>query len=780
MQTKPETGSYSDAPRKPNRLLQFFEALSQRLNLLAEVAMVNIFSLILLVILYLFYWTFPQAKDLLLTINQESHLQIVLFFTSLATLSGISWYMPRYFYKENRKVCNEAKSWSELFSINMDKHRIDYDDESLEQRFKEDPDLRMKYFKERIPRILSAAMLFLVTLGILNVGNEMNMAESSKFPWNISAYTVMAVLGGAYLLNLLLGRWTTAFRFNRWIHKRLGKYVVYYFIVVGLILIGLMWTKRGGLDDLPNLLLAASLVSISFLVFAICRKNIPFLRVDSNIRYPFGILAGLLCLTFILINLFPQLSQEMNPLVCANLSFVFYLTLLYAIRFWGMRRGIWSVMFLLLGIMVVTAFTNSSRHHEISYLENTYNPDKRLTTETYFKAWLDQRQDVIRDYLATHPDDSFPILIVSAEGGGSRAAFWTSRVHGYLENQIPGYYQNHLFALTGASGGSTGNATFFAMKQGGVASENMKQVSQDMFLENYLSSSLTLLLGADLLKDVLGIPLNRNRAKQLEQEWRDKLGSMLEPGAVNAFNEPFMDFWYDSKTELKSNVQPILLLNTTQVQGAGHAIVSPVQLKETTYWGMDLLDTLYSIRPQKTIPLVTANLLNASFPYINPAGQIEGVGSFVDAGYFDNYGARVAAGMLKKLSEIRMSDSLVQKVRFVSVLIRNSTVGEDVSADRPKNKPSSQLLAPISTISNIRSAVNDHNFWDLQCSADAFYQIDLKWVPIVMNEGDEPVSPIIPLARYLSPMAIQAMETSLDSLTSDPDSDLSQLVQKLK
>lgn len=882
-ETAPETANRPLIQRKADWLMRFFETLSNRLTLLAGAAMVNIFSVILLIIVYLFYWTFPQAKDLLLTINQESHLQIVLFFASLVTLAGICWYLPRYFYPDQRRLVRKVKTWAEFFkgsqngaalkallkhkdetldALLMDdserletllkgddqtlawlmaekrtlqallKHNanardawekqydeildtlIQDEDEILEALLKDNPHAlkswkkgddetlegllkgdellckklelwRLKYFEKRIPRILSTAMLLLVTLGILNVGNEV----STKFPWNIPANWVAAILGSFYLLNLLVGNQTTAFRFNRWVHNRLGKRVLYYFAAVGLVLAALMLTMKGGLDDLAYLLLGSFLISVSFLVFAICRKSIPYLRFDSNIRFPLSILAVLLSLVFIVINLAPGLSQQMNPLVCANLSFVFYLTVLYGIRFWGMRRGIYAVLFLLAGVFVVSSLTNSTRHHEISYLENTYNPDKRLPLEDYFNAWVRQREDSIRAWLAAHPGDSFPVLIVSAEGGGSRAAFWTSRVHGYLENQIPGYYRHHLFTLTGASGGTTGNSTFFAMKQGGVASGDMKEVSRKMFLENYLSSSLTLLLGADLVQDVLGLRLNRDRGKRLEEEWRNRLTALLPPGRTNAFNEPFLKFWYDDNTRLKPDVPPLLLINTTQVQGAGHALVSPVRIKTTSYLGMDLLDTLYKTDPKNTIPLVTANLLNASFPYINPAGHIEGVGSFVDAGYFDNYGARVAAGTLKELSGIRNAaagsgDSVFQKIKFISVLVQNSTVDPDPTrlTTDPKIKLSSQLLAPANTIGNIRSAVNDHNFWDLQHSADAFFQINLKRVPVEVEvEGrTERVTPVIPLARYLSPLAVQAMEASLDSLAADRASDLARLVRTLK
>ncbi|MEZ4827164.1 MAG: hypothetical protein R3C61_12940 [Bacteroidia bacterium] len=772
IENAPKPSAISYVQKIGKRAESFLVRLSTRLKLLGEVAMTNLFTIVLLIFIYLFYWTFPQAKDLLLTINQENHLQIVLFFTSLITLAGISWYLPRYFYEENRSQFTHLSSWKKIFDTDPG-----YANGYSAAYTPAEADTYPRHFREMMPRVLAASLLFLVTLGILNVGNEIDPAG---FPWSISAYRVMAVLGGAILLILLLenGSEPVFFRLNFWLRDNVGGRVTYYFGFVGLVLAGLMFTKQGDFNDLKFLLLAAFLISFSFLIFTICRRWMPFFKHHNNISYPLATLAVLLSAVFVLINVFPSLSQRMNPLVCANLAFVFYLTVLYLTRILGMRKRIFTVLFLLTGIFVCAGVTNSFRHHEINYINKSYNPGKRLTMEDYFRQWENQRREVIQNYLISHPNDSFPIVIVSAEGGGSRAAFWTSRVHGYLEQNIPGYYQNHLFALTGASGGSTGNSTFFAMKQGDVSPGRMQAVSSEMFRENYLSSSLTLLLGADLIKDILGLSFGSDRGRQLEDEWRNKLASLLENGKTNAFCKPYMSFWYGGKgnMQLNQDVGPLLFYNMTRVQGGGHAIVSPVKINESAYRGIDLLDSMYKQHPDLTLPFISANLLNASFPYINPAGHIKGVGSFVDAGYFDNYGARTASCVLKELAAIRESDTTFRRIKLISVLVRNGTVDQVLSDAEPV--PSNQLLAPVSTLGNLRSAINDHNLWELQNRADDFYSIDLRKVP-VMQSG-KAVTPIIPLARYLSSLAITAMETSLENMGNNDHSELCRLVRSLQ
>lgn len=795
-----------------DRIINFFSSLSTRFSLLSEVARANIYGILLLIIIYLFYWTFPQAKDLLLTINQENHIQIGLFFASLITLAGICWYMPRFFYKENSEhhdnsndygystnkgessyteqemPAAERKTWREFLTADLKGHTMNYDGEKEDYESKEAyyNSCYDKQFKEMIPRILASSLLFIVTLGILNVANEMG---SGKFPWNISAYLVLGVLVLSLFSILIFeqGEKPLLFNITLWVEGRIKKrastkYVILgYFILTGILLILLMLTKRGGFEDLPYLFTASLLLSLAFLVFTICRRWIPVLNKDSNVRYPLGVLALFLSFLFVLINIFPSLAQMMNPLVCANLAFVFYLTVLYMISLWGLRNKVNMVFFLILGVFILGSITSSFRNHEVTYVPNKINPDLRMDMGSYFSDWVDQRSEHIENYLRENPNDSFPVIVVSAEGGGSRAAYWTANIHGYLAQNIPGYYDNHLLAMTGASGGSTGNCTFYAMQKAAVGLDRMNPLLDTMFTANYLSSSLTLLMGADLIKDVLGLPVGRNRARQLEKEWAEKLQLLVGNEARNIFNEPFLELWYEGETNprLRTDAGPLLFINMTHIQGAGHAVVSPLKLQSSSYFGLDLLDTMYKVNSTRTLKIVTANLLNASFPYINPAGQIEGVGSFVDAGYFDNYGARTGAALIQELSELRENapdSSLYKKIKIISVLMRNSTA----DSSPPSDKPSSQLVAPISTLGGIRRAVNSQNFWFLENTADAFYTIDLKREKITPVEGGAEILPIIPLARYLSSTATKAMDESLKVKKADPNSNLRQLQSEFK
>ena len=66
-------------------------------------------------------------------------------------------------------------------------------------------------------------------------------------------------------------------------------------------------------------------------------------------------------------------------------------------------------------------------------------------------------------------DDSikkFPIFFVMANGGASRSGYWTASVLSKLEDETRGDFSKNLFCLSGASGGSIGNGTFFSLLRG--------------------------------------------------------------------------------------------------------------------------------------------------------------------------------------------------------------------------------------------------------------------------------------------------------------------------
>ena len=84
----------------------------------------------------------------------------------------------------------------------------------------------------------------------------------------------------------------------------------------------------------------------------------------------------------------------------------------------------------------------------------------RKNLRNYFLDWVHQPE---RDTLLhrLNPSQRYPVYFVLANGGASRSGYWTASILSRLEDSTEGEFSKHLFCLSGASGGSVGNATFF-------------------------------------------------------------------------------------------------------------------------------------------------------------------------------------------------------------------------------------------------------------------------------------------------------------------------------
>src|SRR5205814_1339450 len=89
-------------------------------------------------------------------------------------------------------------------------------------------------------------------------------------------------------------------------------------------------------------------------------------------------------------------------------------------------------------------------------IRHTNDPARHLPppSDSQFTEWLKNRPDS-GDYR------SYPVFFVATEGGGLRAAYYTSLVLSAIQDRCPAFAQ-HLFAISGVSGGSVGAGIFAA------------------------------------------------------------------------------------------------------------------------------------------------------------------------------------------------------------------------------------------------------------------------------------------------------------------------------
>src|SRR5262249_8763848 len=126
----------------------------------------------------------------------------------------------------------------------------------------------------------------------------------------------------------------------------------------------------------------------------------------------------------------------------ASLTLFGSLVLIYLPKAYGWPSFVW------LPILVFFAFPqfNLNRNHAIDFrlvkLSNEA-PAKRPNVTEQFDAWLEKR-------------GPGPIVLVAAEGGGSRSGWWTAHVLGSLDYVTEGAFSQRVFAISSISGGSLG------------------------------------------------------------------------------------------------------------------------------------------------------------------------------------------------------------------------------------------------------------------------------------------------------------------------------------
>ena len=339
---------------------------------------------------------------------------------------------------------------------------------------------------------------------------------------------------------------------------------------------------------------------------------------------------------------------------------------------------------LLLLAMIFSCFNDN---HAIRKLDAT--PGARPDLATYFHARYDRLRQI-----SPNPG-RLPVFVVATEGGGIRAAYWTTTVLTHLQDSIRNNggptFADHCFAISGVSGGSLGAIVFDALRseeidRGGNGFK-LHPRAQAMLGEksDALTPTLAVMLQPDLVQRFLPFRLFRDRAQALERSWefwwRQAVGD-------DRFTTGFANMSEHYGTQL-----PLLLINGTMVEAGNRIITTGVRSDSAFGDSVDAFDHLgHDLR------LSTSALMSARFTYVSPAGTlIHGCnveGHVVDGGYFENSGAATGEEIAAWLQENLPVDVWVIIIKY----------GPDSSGFPPPERFANELLSPIRAIFDTRGA----------------------------------------------------------------------------
>jgi hypothetical protein len=307
-------------------------------------------------------------------------------------------------------------------------------------------------------------------------------------------------------------------------------------------------------------------------------------------------------------------------------------------------------------------------NHAIRLAKRT--PARLPSAQMALDAWLDTRGD--KDHYGNTP---YPVFFVSAAGGGMYAAHHAATVLARLQDRCPNFAQ-HVFALSGVSGGSLGIAVFASLARhfapntehkgcqlGPLNVGPLEERVQRYFLDaDLLAPVVAASLFPDFLQRFLPVKINSfDRAQALEASLADAWPRAApEKANENPFTRPFLAHWDIA------NPSPALILNTTDVEYGYRTPITPftiVSLGEignipTMTTVNEFHDAMRGKDPgsewefDQDLTLGAAVGLSARFPWILPAGLVplaKREARIVDGGYIENSGAETILDLLRTL-----------------------------------------------------------------------------------------------------------------------------------
>ncbi len=451
----------------------------------------------------------------------------------------------------------------------------------------------------------------------------------------------------------------------------------------------------------------------------------------------YAVVVVLNVLVTVLIALRPEAFDGIGPLAILLIAEAFLCFSGSLICMIGDRRGVplLSAMLLLSASLHWLHLNDNHKVRQYPAMSTHQHPDTppadtRPSFDDYANAWLDDR---------CTGRATCPVILVSSEGGGIRAAAWTalvlSRLTATVDASAPAQGEpllpRYLFAGSGVSGGSLGLATYVSLVQqpSPTPGWTLEQRAQDVLGHDFLAPTLANAFFVDFTQRWLPGAWLNDRARALTRAWE----SAARTQGVTAFEQPFSALYQQGDGKVLT-VVPALFLNSTTVtegrrfvQHPFRPIVTPQREGWTAAFdGSSWLDP--------RVPLSEVVLNSARFTYISPAGTLETGAKnppvpsrlqLVDGGYFENSGTTTLLEVMRLL-RIKAAQRK-QTLRFIVIHISNDVLINDfvdnhdpahpwpfysaLCPPAPSAKGDSvhgEAIAPFDALLNTRNARGDY------------------------------------------------------------------------
>ena len=404
------------------------------------------------------------------------------------------------------------------------------------------------------------------------------------------------------------------------------------------------------------------------------------------------------------------------------LAFSFSIPMGSALVWAGMRAGVPILTFLLVWAVIISPLTDN-------HVVQTFPADVTARPEIgpAFDRWFTR----LAAAQPPGPDGRYPVFLVATEGGGIRAAYWTAAVLTSLTDTVPSF-SNHLFAISGVSGGALGSTVYGALlAQRGLYDVRLEEVdytpqmgehhtlrlaASQVLSQDSLAPTLAAMTQQDLAQRFFPAPIFPDRARALEggweRAWRTTIASP-DGKPDDTFAGGFLRMMRGKEDRL-----PALFLNGTIVETGQRIVASNLRLETNGHSGTELADSVDLFEAiGGDVRVSTAADNSTRFTYVSPAGTLlrgrAGDGGspldcapgqrcehVVDGGYFENSGSATVSDILDVIGRSRHAARIRPHIVFIQF----------EQAEPPPvrtSKFANEVLSPVRALLSVRGAHAD-------------------------------------------------------------------------
>lgn len=389
--------------------------------------------------------------------------------------------------------------------------------------------------------------------------------------------------------------------------------------------------------------------------------------------------------------------------------------------------------------------------HPVKVVSTSGYVDSRPFLNEHFKKWLTQMKDSTT--INYNGKRRIPVFFIAAEGGALRSGAFTATTLAKIQEKY-GQFNDHLFIMSGVSGGAVGLAYNYTLQKQ-VSNSNPSKWTKDFFSKDMLAYVTVKMVLSEVAGYFLPLYIEKfDRAVALDQAM--EMAYKESRGGENFFQKPFLS----NPANLRF---PALFLNTTEVETGNQCYISNVRIKYKDTFDQSFFkprDILSNINGH--IKFSTAVNFSSRFPLVSPSACLffkknckDYKRHYVDGGYFENSASYTLLKILKYLekSEPEAFD------RIIPVVIQFN-FGDDNEPIDVKNGNSwfNEFADPIIAIYKVRSSKTDLSRLELREFLNKYSQPNYIAVNNIIEERN------LPMNWVLSYKSINRLNNSVDTL----------------